>query len=163
MRCCLAIGPRKSCGRAERAAEHADVGGQGGGERAEPAERRPANGVAQSDDQQRIGDAVGELVVERPDRRFLAALDRHHAVQEIADQPGLDRSAQPIRPIASGLNASSAAPTAANMTLIRRDLVGRDAGSGEKRRRGLGPSRRPRRNRAPVCFEFGHGALPLRR
>src|SRR3984957_2475330 len=46
--------PAEVLGKAKRASKHADIGSQGGGERAEPAERRPANGVAQSDDKKRI-------------------------------------------------------------------------------------------------------------
>ena len=55
----------ETLGKAERAAEHADIGGQRGGERRRPAEPGHAGGIAGRHQQQRVGDAVGELVVER--------------------------------------------------------------------------------------------------
>jgi hypothetical protein len=85
----------------------------------------------------------GKLVVQRPDRRFLAALDRHHAVEEIADKPGLNRSGAPDKADRIGLERQQRRADRGEKDAHRRDLIGRHAGSGKKRRRGLGPFGRP--------------------
>ena len=46
--------------------------------------------VSGRNDEDRIGEPVRYLVVEAPDRRFLSALDRDHAVEHVAGQSQLD-------------------------------------------------------------------------
>ena len=140
MRCCLASGPRKSCGQPERAAQHADVGRHRGGQRRQPAEPGSADGVTQRHDEQRVRDAIRHLVVEHADLRFPAAFDGHHAVQQIAQQPQLDagRAGQQI----PGLPAAAAAPPRprrrkpATASKCRRRRIRR----ARRRRRGILPS-----------------------
>ena len=95
IRCGLAIGPAKSCVQTERAAECADVRGQqrhdGGG----PTERRSAgkitDRIAGTDQDHDISQAIGQLVVEVAGRRLETLFDRQQPVQQIAEQPELNR------------------------------------------------------------------------
>jgi len=72
-------------GKADRSSEDPDIGGECGEQRSKPAKPGKTAGITGGDEQQTVGDPVGEFVIDRPAPGFLAALNCDHAVEQVAD------------------------------------------------------------------------------
>ncbi len=88
--------PREVGRPAQAPAQFADIGRQHRQHRRDPAQRSAAadprrlDGVAGPGQQQHVGDPVGQLVPDRSGGPAPTVLDRHHPVEQVAQQPRLD-------------------------------------------------------------------------
>jgi hypothetical protein len=73
----------------QRSAEYANVRGDRSCQRTEPAKPTRVYRVSKSDDEQRIGNAIRNLVVERARYGLPFAFDSDHAVEQVAEQSRL--------------------------------------------------------------------------
>ena len=74
--------------------------------------------VSGGDEDQRIGDAVGQVVVDLARFRAELPFDRDHAVEQIADQPQLDRDRGDEQDNTKLWPSKSAAPAIAAKTTL---------------------------------------------
>ena len=115
MRCGFASGPRKSCGSPQDPPSTRMYAVTAAASAPSQPSHGSAGRVAERDDEQGIGDAIGNFVVEHADGDLLAALDRDHAVEQVAEQAQLDARGRRER-----VRRCSAESTAAHTRRARR-------------------------------------------
>ncbi len=92
----LGHGTGEISGKSKSTAQFAEIGGQHGQDRTGPAQfagvGHPGHlgGIAGGNEEQQVGDPVGQLVPDRPIGAAAAVLDGHHPVEQVAHQAQLD-------------------------------------------------------------------------
>ena len=126
----LAHGAAEILGESASATEDSDVGGEDGQEAGEPAEfvgkRRPRERVPGGDEDEGIGDAIGEVVEDFARRGAEATFDGDHAIEEVAEEAELDEGGGGEIKAAEEAERSEGSEGDAG----ERDVIGADAGAG---------------------------------
>src|SRR6185312_15700385 len=144
----------------QRAPQHANVGGDRRGQRAEPTDFGQIHVIAERDDEERIRDAIRNLVVERTGGRLTLPFDRHHAVEKVAQQPQLHAGRSHEQPGNGGQEIERRRATGGEHRADHRYGIGSDARpnqhTGEKTRPSGGAGGEGTSVRSFLLFWGGH-------